>query len=316
MVSSTDAPVSERVISVHRRRSSIDDRAEVLDRGQASRSAYVMDTGVVAALVAAGASLIVAIIGAALRVKDRRQGEALAQAQGELQRELAQLGARLDREARQEERELSAREELERVREPLLAAALDLAHRLDNIRHGAFLDLFLGEGMGHRDRVARLSTHYRFARYWCIVEALYDRVALPRFLAEESTQQVGAMLNNIGKTCAQDGYDARRFMMWREEQRAIAELMRDRDTDLGCMGFATFVRDYEEKFSRWFGSFDEDLKPAAARQSKRLDGLQHLLAVLAQQLDRRQLYLEDSERLLRQSSWPALLGTTAAAPSP
>lgn len=128
-----------------------------------------------------------------------------------------------DRAQRLEEREATAKMELDRVREPLLGAALDLAHRLDNIRHEHFLDAYMTSGDTHRAQIARTSTLYRFAKYWCIVESLYDRVALLHFRQEEATRSVADTLREIGRTLASDKYDGGRLMVWREEQRAIAE---------------------------------------------------------------------------------------------
>ena len=251
-----------------------------------------MDAAVLAALITAVASLVVAGGNAAVSAMNRRRTEALAH-------ELTHLQATLDREARQEEREISARAELDRAREPLLSAALDLAHRLDNIRREYFLDAYMSHGNGHRAEIATSSTLYRFGRYWCTVEALYDRVVLLQFLADEATRPVAGTRRDVGRTFASDEYDSGRFMMWREEQRAIAELMRSEDTDRGCIGYATFVERYDDTFSRWFGSFKQDLEPSAARSSERFDALQYKLAVLASQLDLQQTYKDQWERLMR-----------------
>jgi hypothetical protein len=97
-----------------------------------------------------------------------------------------------------------------------LAAALDLAHRLDNIRNDDFLEAYLTPTQGHRADIARSSTLYRFARYWCIVEALYDKVSLLQFQEDNATRPVAGTLRDIGKTFATDMHDGERFMMWRE----------------------------------------------------------------------------------------------------
>ena len=263
-----------------------------------------MDASVIAALITAGASLVVAAAGVVLAVRDRRRTEQLATVQQEHQTDLVRLKAELEREARQEERQLTARFELDRAREPLLAAALDLAHRLNNIRHELFLDAYMTTEGEHRSDVARTSTLYRLGRYWCIVELLYDRVALQQILAEDATKSVGRSLRDIGRTFATDKYDSGRFMMWREEQRAIAELMRADGSELGGIGYATFVARYPRLFSPWFASFVQDLQPAAARASQRFEGLQYLLARLVRQLDVNGLHQDECEKLEAASSPP------------
>ena len=74
------------------------------------------------ALLAAIASLIVAVITAGLAyVRDRQNAKAnreLLAKQQQLELEVARYKADLDQQVRDEERELSARAELDRVREP------------------------------------------------------------------------------------------------------------------------------------------------------------------------------------------------------
>jgi hypothetical protein len=236
-----------------------------------------------------------------------------------VQTDLAVTQSHLDRETRREERELTAKAELDRVREPLLAASVDLAERLDNIRNEYFLDAYQlstddhgvepdGHGVDadgqaveadlHRGEIARLSTFYRFACYWCVVEGLYDNVALLKLQQDAATRPVADLLREIGRTFSSDSYDGARFMMWREEQRAVAELMRTDEGPRGCLGFATFVQRYDRDFSRWFAAFGQDLQAAAARTSERFAVLQHTLAQLAGQLDQESTHRDMWESLL------------------
>jgi hypothetical protein len=199
----------------------------------------------------------------------------------------------LEREAKREERADTARAELDLHREPLLRAALDLGHRIDNIRNSGFLGYLKSDQ--RRSDMARSSTLYRFARYWCVVENLYDNVALLRFEQDEVTRPVSATLAEVGRTFASDRY-GRTFMMWREEQRAVAELMRS-DRPEGCIGYATFV-DRLETFQPWFASFEEGLKPDTTRGHDRLRVLQQHIAHLLIQLDTLGTYRERSDALL------------------
>ena len=202
----------------------------------------------------------------------------------------------LHRQAKLQERADTAKAELDRYREPLLRATLDLAHRLNNIRNDAFLDEYLDKDT-HRGDVTRTSTLYRFARYWCVVENLYDNVALLRFEQDQTTGPVAGMLRDVGRAFASDSY-GQPFMMWREEQRAIAELMRVEDTPSQCIGFATFVDRYDDIFESWFASFEQDLRPSTARTSQRFAVVQVRLALLAQQLDASGTYRDQWASLL------------------
>ena len=244
-----------------------------------------MDPQVSAALVPAVASLVVAIIawvsGRRRAQETQEEQQALAREQSELARELEDYKDALARQIRVEERAVTARAELDRVREPLLAAAIDLAHRIDNIRNDSFLAYLVSSDKWRRD-VAAWSTFYRFARYWCVVESLYDRADLGKLLADTSTEPVATTLREIGRLFASDQYDSGRLMVWREEQRAIAERMKDPDSPAGCIGFASFVEGYDEIFSSWFGFFATDLP--TAETSERLRLVQRRLGELADQL--------------------------------
>lgn len=193
----------------------------------------------------------------------------------------------------------TAKAELDRMREPLLRASLELAGRIDNIRNEDFLHVYLTSSDARRTEIARTSTLYRFARYWCIVEMLDDRVALLKFREHKATRLVADMLREIGRTFATDDYVG--FMVWREEQRAIGEEMRTENTTLGCIGYATFVDRYDETFARWFSAFEQDLNATAAKESRRFAVLQRKLAVLARQLDSDHAYSNQWEGLIDRS---------------
>lgn len=243
----------------------------------------LMEAGVLTAIVTATASLVVALTTAGLTYVRERSAQERAARQ---QVDLARLSADLDLNARREERAETARSQLDRYREPLLQACLDLAGRLDNIRNRYFLDVYFDtKSSEHRKDIALKSTLYRFARYWCVVEELNDRVALLDFNRNESTKSVANALRGIGQTLASDRYDNRDFMVWREEQRAISELMRDKQNPLNPLGFASFTDRFDQDFIPWFQDFADSLQPDRARRSERLRTLQGQLADLAHQLD-------------------------------
>lgn len=74
-------------------------------------------------------------------------------------------------------------------------------------------------------------------------------------------------------------------MIWREEQRAIGELMRVDSDPPRCLSFDSFTRQYDERFSPWFAAFAAHLDPASTPSSERLAELQRLLAGLVRELD-------------------------------
>ncbi len=91
---------------------------------------------------------------------------------------------------------------------------------------------------------------------------------------------MAALLAMIGSTLATDQF--RGFMLWREEQRAIGELMArspGTDADQGA-GYSDFVLRYDDTFRTWFAPFTQDLTSRGAR-------LQELLSELVGRLDER-----------------------------
>jgi hypothetical protein len=139
------------------------------------------------------------------------------------------------------------------------------------------------------------------------VENLYDHIALlsfeqaqatkSNFEQDDATKSVAGMLRKVSRAFATDDHGLT-FMMWRDEQRAVAELMRASDTAAECIGYATFVKRYDYTFKPWFSSFEEDLHPTTARDSERFSVLQYRLAELAKQLDPSGTYQKQWKELL------------------
>jgi hypothetical protein len=191
---------------------------------------------------------------------------------------------RSERQARAEERELTAKERLDTFREPLLRAADDVAGRIGNIRQRNFF-VYLNSQNDWRRRLALLGTLYRFCKYWATVEALYGQVSLIRFETEDETKAVGQLLREIGQTFADDelGHD---LMVWREEQRAVAELMSsvDEHGQAAVIGFASFVQRYPDQLETWFGQLASGLARPEVKDSQRLARLQAMFEQLSDQL--------------------------------
>jgi hypothetical protein len=74
-------------------------------------------------------------------------------------------------------------------------------------------------------------------------------------------------------------------MLWREEQRAIGEMMRQDGDAPGCISFASFATTYEDRFSPWFAKFAADLKEPSSPTSDRLSKLHRVTVRLVRELD-------------------------------
>ena len=162
------------------------------------------------------------------------------------------------------ERRMVAREKLDRYRAPLLAAVDDLGRRINNIRNDGFLAYIESND---RRTTAVLSTLFRFAQYLGWTEIIYGYADRLRFESDETTRVVTKTLGDIGWILATDEFDrsdeddfrTSRLMLWREEQRAIGELMRQGTNEPTCIGFNSFVDNYEKPLRKmvcdlWFST--------------------------------------------------------------
>jgi hypothetical protein len=196
------------------------------------------------------------------------------------------------RRQQHEERQLEARAELSRHRKPLLEAAQDLGARIDNIQHNEFDVYFQSPD---RREVAIKSTLYRFARYFATLEILRSQLTFLEFENADETKAVAKCIVAVESALTSDRY--RKFMLWREEQRAIGEatLLREEDGSIRCLGFATFVAEFDGRVATWLSRFQAELEePGAARRSKRLASVQGHLQRLVRQLDEEGRYADAS----------------------
>ncbi|OBA94723.1 hypothetical protein A5662_19300 [Mycobacteriaceae bacterium 1482268.1] len=185
-------------------------------------------------------------------------------------------------QSRAEERQYAAREQLDKYREPLIAAAEGLKYRIENLRTRDFGRIYFDLPDNEwRSRIAMLGTLYRFGSYWSIVEQLAQSVNQLRFETEAETRAVAALLTDIRNAFVSDAPEngGHSLMVWREEQRGIAELMRSSDSSgtLATIGFATFVEIYEARLSKWFVELEAGLRSPGLRTHGRLVELQRLL---------------------------------------
>jgi hypothetical protein len=217
-----------------------------------------VDTGVVVALIAAFGSLLAVLIKAIWDAQEKRRAQHLVE-----------------------------RTELRRYRSLLFGAADDLGSRIDNIRNKNFF-YYLGEA--DRRIIALRSTLFRFGQYFTWAEIYREYL---RLNPKKDTQEISDLLSLITSTFATDALDATSssplLMLWREEQWAIADSMRQTGAMPGCIGFDAFMDDYDARYSKWFKRFESDLESIFARSestdSERLARVQAILVQLIVKLD-------------------------------
>ena len=205
-------------------------------------------------------------------------------------------------DARQTTREqrLAARERLDRYRAPLLAAVDDLGRRMNNIRNDGFLAYLDIES--RRDMALR-GTLFRLAQYLGWTEIIYGYSDRLRFESDKATRAVIVTVGDIGWILAadefdrtdQDNFTTSQLMLWREEQRAIGELMRQEGDEPRCISFNSFIDNYENRFSKWFTTFASQMKTKSVSETNRLAELHRVLARLVRQLDVDQVLVQFDE---------------------
>ena len=227
-----------------------------------------MDAGVVAALVTAIASLLGVFALGLIQIR----------------------ASRSEREAKAEEK---AEDVLRRYRRPLAAAAYDLQRRLFNIIDLDFLEAYATRRNERKDDAIE-STLYRIAQYFAWTEILRRDVQFLEFGKLQETREVAELQAKIGHKFATDDLP-RQFMLWHDEQRAIGELMIDRDHH--CMGYARFFEQRKERSWPWVERLETELQHGDAQTSQRLLEIQHLLVELVEKLDQDKVF--DRSRLSR-----------------
>jgi hypothetical protein len=164
---------------------------------------------------------------------------------------------------KKQERRQTARVQLDEYREPLLIAVDELDNRVDSIRNRRFLSYLRTE----RGDLACKSTLFRLARYLGWIEILYGQSGQLRFASDERTKGVAETIAWIASTLAEDRYDLQthdggiksRLVLWREEQRAIGELMLCGPVERSCIGYSEFIASFDQRMEPWSKSFAADL---------------------------------------------------------
>ncbi len=252
-----------------------------------------MDVAIVSALVGAGGSLAVALIGL-LRsgAADRKADEVQKRAEAQEVR-LEELKRRLDEELELARRTLDAHQIFDRYREPLADAAFDLQHRLGNIIDGHFLSAYIEDD--DRKDLAINSTLFRVAQYFGWREALRRSVQYYQFHEARELREISDTLGKISREWATDR-NGSHLMIWHESQRAVGELMLEPGQDElpTVIGFAKFS-DRIGDFLPWLVAVEGSVRDQSAQQSPRLAELKRYVVELVRQLDPESVRFSDED---------------------
>jgi hypothetical protein len=172
-----------------------------------------------------------------------------------------------------------------RYQASLALAAEELSSRIENILDRAFLDAY---ARGAYSDEAIRSTLFRFAQFfgWSEILRRYARDPDPRHLQQVQTAQ--DLQRRVGKTFNTDDYGAGGFMLWREAQRAVGELMIIREGDVvDTKGVAGFVSDLD-RFRPWISRVEaivaREVSDWDPGERERLQDVRAALDVLAADL--------------------------------
>jgi hypothetical protein len=175
----------------------------------------------------------------------------------------------------------------DRYRTSLAFSAEELADRIDNILENAFLDAY-GDRTSYRDE-AVVSTLFRFCQYFGWSEILRRLMRTPDARHATEVKTLAEFQGVVGRAFATDRFGTDAFMIWREAQRAVGELMVTHDGEItDTVGVAGFLSDYE-KFRPWLHRMEYVMTSAERRRGleqarARLEAVRAALRVLAAEL--------------------------------
>jgi hypothetical protein len=199
------------------------------------------------------------------------------------QERITRLEADLAEARAEHERKVQAETILARYRDPLITATFELQDRIQNLLRLPGHSVLGYLSVTSRSKLALGSTLFRFAQYFGWTEIVRREI---QFLTSDASSATRTIQDAIGKVAWAFATDklGQDFMVWREEQRAIGEIMLTDGPDVRtCIGYATFTSRYEEKFACWLDGVAATLQSNFDRH--RLVELHHYLIDLGKQLD-------------------------------
>jgi hypothetical protein len=170
----------------------------------------------------------------------------------------------------------------------LVFAADQLSNRIENIRDNRFLEKY---GQTRRDYVVT-STTYAIAELLGWMEVLRLNQQHLDLGEEQATRRMNECLAGVGRTLSTDSIlgpsgQPAGFMIWRQEQRAIGELMIDPSTEPAqCIGYARFTERLEDpRFAAWLERVRADSSTAIDDPLFVLPRLAHLAEAITALID-------------------------------
>ena len=258
-----------------------------------------MEAEVVASLVAAVASLIVALFSIVQSRGAQRDAASQSAAQmlheqrlkdveARQQSQLTLLNDELARRRWQEEQRQKREEVVNRFREPLARAAYDLQSRLWNVLNGGFLG-YLVAGSPREQAYALENTAFLVAQYFAWTEIVRREIQIIDLEEESETADLAHQQDRISALWGTD--DAAYgdvFRIWAGEQRAIGELLvEESENGPRCMGYGRFVELLHGDHSPFLDLLTEEIRVLPRRpHPRRLVELQHALIDQLEVLDR------------------------------
>jgi hypothetical protein len=229
-----------------------------------------MTVEVTVALISAGVAVCSAAVSAFATARSIR-----------LQHALTLRRVQLDRQAASEDL-------VRRYRAPLLLAAFDLQARICNVVEDGFFARHLASADPEERLYARVSTLYRVGDFFGWTEVLRRDLQFLDLGDDDRTRELAARLAEVSFMFSDTTrrYQTGAFRLFRDEQRAIGELMLEpTGGDLRryqCIGYATFTARLEADpaFARWFQRLGDEADALADPAPGRLDrlvGVQHAL---------------------------------------
>lgn len=174
-----------------------------------------------------------------------------ARAEDARQERIAPLEDELAEARAEHERKVQAETSLARYRDPLITATFELQDRIQNLLRLPGQSVLVYLSVTSRGTLALESTLFRFAQYFGWTEIVRREI---QFLESDVSSSARSIQDAIGKVAWAFATDklGQDFMVWPEEQRTIGEEMLTDGPDLPtCIGCATFISRYEEKFANW-----------------------------------------------------------------
>ena len=209
------------------------------------------------------------------------------------------LRARLQHEARVDERQFERAQVMRRYQGPLLHAVYDLQSRLYNILANRFLDIYLVNGTPEQQHYAENNTAFLISQFFGWTEVIRQEVQFIDFEEDDQTRRLSDLRDAIYGLWQTDRF-ADPFMIWAGEQRAIGELMIEvRGDQLVCKGYANFLKSFGAGEERLIDRLRQAALASATAHGHahdRLRAIQHRLVEMLDVLDPRRIRFREAQR--------------------